>query len=276
MTGAYTPAALRRILHMTEAELRSTLRAALLPLPTSKQPQTYTFQQLVVLRTAKGLSDAGVSVRRVRKVLESLQRQLGDSRSMSSVKVYASGQCVVVWDGTSRWQPDSGQFVLDFEARPPATSKRLSLHRRDTPSPHDSAVMWCGRGIELQEQAPEAAVRAYEEAIRLDASLVEAHVNLGRLHHDAGSLEAAETSYRRAIRQQPDFAVAYFNLGVVLEDQRRDAAAITAYQHALQIDPFFRQAHCQLGELYERHGRPKDALRHYAAAKRCDPGPPPQ
>nr|MBA3753159.1 tetratricopeptide repeat protein [Nitrospira sp.] len=235
MTGTYSPADLRRILHVTEAELRSSLRAALLPIPTSKHPQTYSFQQLVVLRTAKGLSDAGVSIRRVRKVLESLQRQLGDTRSMSSVKVYASGRGVIVWDGSHRWQPDSGQFVLDFEARPPASSRRLSPRRPGATSRHESALIWCGRGVELQEQAPEAAARAYKEAIRQDASLVEAHVNLGRLHHDAGSLEEAETSYRRAIRHQPDFAVAYFNLGVVLEDQRRDAAAIIAYQQALQI-----------------------------------------
>ena len=276
MTGSYSPSDLRRILHVTDAELRTCLRAALLPISTAKRPHSYSFQQLVVLRTAKGLSEAGVSIRRIRKVLASLQRQLGEHRSMSSVKVYASGRGVIVWDGTNRWQPDSGQFVLNFEARPSASPRRLEPRSRGGLSPHESALMWWRRGVELQEHAPEAASRAYEEAIRLDPALVEAHVNLGRLYHEASSLKEAEASYRRAIRHRPDFAVAYFNLGVVLEDRGRDAAAITAYQRALELDPRFQPAHCNLAELYERHERPKDALRHYAAAKRCHPEPQPE
>lgn len=272
MTGAYSPSDLQRILHMNEAELRRCLRSALLPVSTSTQRQSYSFQQLVVLRTAKGLSEAGVPVRRIRKVLESLQRQLGESRAMSSLQVYASGRAVIVWDGTHRWQPDSGQFLLNFEARPAASPRRLPPRR---PSAHksrrESAILWWRRGVELEHQAPEAACRAYEEAIRLDPSLAEAHVNVGRLYHEAGKLTEAEASYRRAIHHCPELAVACYNLGVVLEDQGRDTDAISAYRQTLQLDSNFRAAHCSLAELYERLGRARDALRHYAAAKRCRP-----
>jgi len=270
MTGAYSASDLQRILHMNEAELRRCLRSALLPVPTSTQRQSYSFQQLVVLRTAKGLSEAGVSVRRIRKVLESLQRQLGESRAISSLQVYASGRAVIVWDGNHRWQPDSGQFLLNFEARPSAPSRRLQPRRPSTVNiRRDSALRWWTRGVELEGQAPEAACRAYEEAIRLNPCLAEAHVNLGRLYHEAGKLEEAEVSYRLAIEHGPDLVVAYYNLGVVLEDQGRDTAAIAAYQQTLQRDAMFRAAHCSLAELYERLGRAKEALRHYAAAKRC-------
>ena len=270
MTGDYSPAALCRILRVTEAELRTCLRAASLPISTAKKSlHDYSFQQLVVLRTTKGLSEAGVSIRRIRKVLASLQRQLGDARSMASVKVYASGRGVIVWDGANRWQPDSGQYVLNFEARPPASATLLTPRSRTRISRTESALLWCSRGEELQDHAPDAACKAYEEALRLDPSLAEAHVNAGRLYHEAGRLEDAEASYRSAITHSPDLAVAYFNLGVVLEDQGQDTQAITAYQQALQLDAVFHMAHCQLAELYERHGRPKDALRHYAAARRC-------
>lgn len=224
---------------------------------------------MMVLQYTPCVLEAGVSVRRIRKVRESLQRQLGERRSMSSVKVYASGRGVIVWDGTHRWQPDPGQFVLNFDARPSASLRRLDPPRQARRSRHDSAVMWWERGVELQEQAQDAACRVYEEAIRLDPSLVEAHVNVGRLYQEEGRLEEAEASYRRAIQLRPDFTVAYFNLRVVLEDRGRDDAAITAYQRARQLDPRFQPAHCHLAELYERQGRPQDALRHYAAAKRC-------
>jgi len=270
MTGAYTPSDLRRILHVTDAELRTCLRAASLPLATStKQVPSYTFQHLVVLRTTKGLSEAGVSVRRIRKVLTSLQRQLGDTRSMASVKVYASSHGVVVWDGTHRWQPDSGQYVLNFEARPPGTAARLPTRRRERLTRAESAALWCSRGEALEEHAPDAACEAYEEALRLDPSLAEAHVNVGRLYHEAGRLKDAEASYRAAIHHGPQLAVAYFNLGVVLEDQGQDTPAITAYLSALRLDDAFHNAHCHLAQLYERHGRAKEALRHYAAARRC-------
>jgi tetratricopeptide (TPR) repeat protein len=277
MTGTYSVPDLRRILHVTDAELRAYLRAASLPISTSpKRLPAYSFQQLVVLRTTKGLREAGVSVRRIRKVLASLQRQLGDTPSMASVKVYASGRGVIVWDGTNRWQPDSGQYVLNFEARPPAIATRLTPRSRDRLSRADTAMLWCSRGVELEDHAQDAACRAYEEALRLDPSMVEAHVNVGRLYHEAGRLKDAEASYRCAIQHGPDVAVAHFNLGVVLEDRGRDLAAITAYQRALEIDPRFHPAHCSLAELYERLGRPQDALRHYAAAKRCRHQVPPE
>jgi tetratricopeptide (TPR) repeat protein len=188
---------------------------------------------------------------------------------MSSVKVYASGSGVIVWDGTNRWQPDSGQFVLNFEAHASVEPAPLKPRGQTGKSRHESALMWWNRGVELQEYAQEAAQRAYEEALRLEPSLSEAHLNVGRLYHDAGRLTKAEASYRKAIQYRPEFAIAYFNLGVVLEDRGKDIAAITAYQQALQQDPRLKPAHCHLGELYERRGHLKEALRHYAAAKRC-------
>lgn len=268
MTGAYSVADLRRILRVTDAELRVCLRAALLPRSTPKRPCSYSFQQLVVLRTAKGLSDAGVSVQRIRKVLASLQRQLGEARSIASLKVYASGQRVVVCDGASRWQPDSGQFLLNFEAIQPPAAKRLVPRRAVRLPGKDSGMAWFERGARLQTEGSKAAYHAYEEAIRLNPSLVEAHLNLGMLYHESGRLQMAARCYRQAIRYHPTWPLAHFNLGVVLEDCRQDQAAIQAYQEAIRLNPRFREAHCNLAELYERHNRKTDALRHYAAARR--------
>ena len=44
---------------------------------------------------------------------------------MTSLKIYASGKRVVVWDGASRWQPDSGQFLLNFDTAQMLTSRTL-------------------------------------------------------------------------------------------------------------------------------------------------------
>ena len=134
--------------------------------------------------------------------------------------------------------------------------------------PAEEALAWFGRGMTLQEDSMEEARRAYEGAIRLRPAFVEAHVNLGLLHHNAGELPEAEACYRRAVQYGPDVALAHFNLAVVLEDQQDKRGALAAYEEALKRAPEFREAHCNVAQLYEQLGRRRDALRHYAAAKR--------
>ena len=272
MIGDYSAAELCRILRVDDKELRSCLRAALLPASTRTRPRVYSFQNLVALRTAKGLREAGISTNRIRKVLESLKRQLGEGRAISSIKVYASGQRVVVWDGALRWQPDSGQFLLNFDTTEILPTKRLAprsrSRSRSRPDKEEHADSWFARAVELQSDSREEAERAYLQAIRLRPSFFEAHINLGLLYHHAGDLERAEACYRRALEYRPDLALAHFNLGVILEDRQDDAGAVRAYNDAIAQDPRFKEAHCHLAELYEKIGKQRDALRHYAAAKR--------
>jgi len=223
----------------------------------------------VILRTAKGLHDAGVSLQQIRKVLDSLQGQLGEGEGLSSLTIYASGKRVVVWDGRSRWQPDSGQFLLNFDTQQlgkPTTFPRRP--RGQQPSQAETALAWFERGRRLEDESLDEARRAYQEAIHLRPSFIEAHLNLGFLHHHDGNLKDAEACYRRALQYDPTFALAHFNLAVALEDQRNNSGAIAAYEAALNADPTFRDAHGNVAQLYEQLGRRRDALRHYAAAKR--------
>ena len=266
MTGEYSEADLRRILRLDESRLRACLRAALLPV--SRRARTYSFQNLVVLRTAIGLTDAGVPVARIRKVLECLERQLGGEASMSSLKIYASGKRVVVWDGASRWQPDSGQFLLNFETAQILPPRPLSPRTDAANADRASAQRWFQRALALEENSPDEARRAYQEAVGLQPDFADAHINLGLLHHNLGELVEAERCYRRALEVQPTSALAHFNLGVVLEDRQKKSAALSAYQEALKHAPDFLEAHCNLAQLYEKLGRKRDAFRHYAAANR--------
>jgi len=270
MIGEYSSGELCRILRLNTSQLRWCLRAALLPVSRQNASCTYSFQNLVLLRTAKGLKDAGVSGRRIRKVLESLHGQLGDGQVMSSLKIYASGKRVVVWDGASHWQPDSGQFLLNFDTAQILPVTQLKSRVRSQSRHIDAAQTWFKRATALEAASPEEARRAYQEAIRLRPALVDAHINLGLLNHRAGNLAEAEVCYRRALRYEPTLALAHFNLGVVLEDQQQKRGAIAAYKDALKQAPDFREAHCNLARLYEQLGRQRDAFRHYAAAKRLD------
>ena len=267
MNAEFTAADLRRILRVNESGLRSYLRAALLPVPPTS-PCLYSFQNLVLLRAAQGLKEAGVSVRQIRRVLLSLQRQLGEGQGMSSLKIYASGKRVVVWDGRSHWQPDSGQFLLNFDTKQMVQPARIKVKGGGRPSQAEAALTWFERAMALQADSPDEARRAYQEALRFQPAFVEAHVNLGLLNHNAGELKEAETCYRRALQYGPDSALAHFNLAVVLEDQQDKSGALAAYAQALKRAPDFQEAHWNLAQLYEQLGRRLEAIRHYAAAKR--------
>jgi tetratricopeptide (TPR) repeat protein len=204
-----------------------------------------------------------------RKVLDSLQRQLAEGEGLSSLTIYASGKRVVVWDVRSRWQPDSGQFLLNFDTQQlgkPTTFPRRPRAQR--PSQTETPLAWFERGRRLEDESFEEARRAYQEAIHLRPSFIEAHLNLGFLHHHDRNLKEAEACYRRALHYDPTFALAPFNLAVVLEDQHNNSGAIAAYEATLSADPTFRDTHGNVAQLYEQLGRRRDALRHYAALKR--------
>lgn len=118
-----------------------------------------------------------------------------------------------------------------------------------------SATSWYDSGCRLEASDPARAIAAYERAVAGCPSFADAHNNLGRLLHDAGSLPAAEASYRLAICADASVALYWFNLGVVVEDQGRRAEAVAAYERALELDGGLADAHYNLARLLELAGR---------------------
>jgi len=176
----------------------------------------------------------------------------------------------VVRDGGTRWQPDSGQMVLDFEVSDlaarvaPLAAGAAEALRGGAPL---SADEWFELALELEAVAPDEARKAYERTLELDPSHVDAHVNLGRLLHEEGRAGDAETEYRRALALNAAYATAAFNLGTALEDLGRPAEAMQAYRQALASDPGLADAHFNLSRLYEQAGDRLAALRHLRSYK---------
>lgn len=118
-----------------------------------------------------------------------------------------------------------------------------------------SATSWYDAGCRLEASDPERAIAAYQRAVAGCPGHADAHNNLGRLLHDAGSLAAAESSYRLAICGDAAVPLYWFNLGVVVEDQGRRAEAVAAYERALELDPGLADAHYNVARLLELAGR---------------------
>jgi DNA-binding transcriptional MerR regulator len=291
-----------RILEVPEARLRALARAGFLaPQRGPIGPLSFGFQDLLLLKTTKVLLESGVPMRRIRRIWASLRDQLSADLPLTSISIHTDGEAVVASDGSTRWQPDSGQFLLNFEAREIAERAgeatgfgRLQLVEGAT-SPEgidapqeghvrivdrvesasleiggDSAFdaeQWYEEGCELEASSPDQAREAYQRALELDPNVAEAHVNLGRLLHIAGELGLAEPHYREAVRLDPNDPTPHFNLGVLLEESKRREEAIHAYRQAVLRDPDFADAHCNLGLLLESLGRRQEAMRHLMAAR---------
>ncbi|HZP34947.1 MAG TPA: tetratricopeptide repeat protein [Methylomirabilota bacterium] len=261
-----------KALGLTLSKLRSCAHAAqLAPGRDARGRLRWSFQDLLLLRTTRGLLDAHVPARRIRRLLASLRRQLPGDQALSSVSVYADGRRVVAWDGAARWQPDSGQFLFTFDA--PALAPAASAAPAEAAAPASAettrtAEEWFDLGCELESSSPAEARHAYEQALAIDPQLADAHINLGRLFHAAGEAAPAETHYRAALRHAPDDPIAHFNLGGLLEDTGRAAAAVEAYQRAVAADPDFADAHYNLGLLLDRLGRRTAAMTHLRSARR--------
>jgi len=269
-----------RILQTVEGRIVTLARlGGIVPSVGPDGAPEFTFQQLLLLRTTKGLLDAGVPSRRVRRVWSSLRRQLTDL-PLTSIRILADGDRAVAWDGSARWQPESGQFLLDFEAdeiahaasSAPAGPALAVVEAPEEDEAGDggsslTAEQWFHLASEMEGESPVEARRAYLQALELDPDLADAHLNLGRLEHEAGELGKAEAHYRDAVRCAPDDPTCHYNLGVLLEDRNRPDEAVHAYRQALERDPDLGDAHYNLGLLLESRGRRAEAMKHLMRAR---------
>jgi tetratricopeptide (TPR) repeat protein len=270
--GGYSARQVAALLDLSVAQVRAYVRAGFLkPTRGPRRELRFSFQDLVLLKTAKGLIDASVSPRRVRRALRRLKEALPAGRPLAAVHITAEADRLIVRDGATRFEPESGQVVLDFDVEGLA-DKVAPLTRKAVQAaasgPDHSASEWFHFGGELEVTDTSEARRAYEQAIAADPAHGGAHVNLGRLLHAEGDLRSAEALYRRALELHPDDATAAFNLGVALEDLGRPREAADAYEHAVATDARYADAHYNLARLYERLGEQSLAIRHLAAYRR--------
>jgi len=260
-----------RLLGLTIGQIAGLVRAGCVaPRRGPRREFRFSFQDLVLLRTAKDLM-ARMPVRRVHRALLKLKQELPAGRQLAALRLTAEGDDIVVRDGAVAWNPESGQAVLDLDVSTLATAV-APLARQAAEEARRSQDMdaedWFRLGCDLEPCDGDQALEAYRHAIERAPDHSDAHLNLGRLLHEAGRVEEAETHYRRALEARPDDATAAFNLGVALEDLRRPHAAAAAYEQALTSEADYADAHFNLGRLWERLGEPHRALRHLQAYRR--------
>jgi Tetratricopeptide repeat/MerR HTH family regulatory protein len=276
---SYSVRDVERVLHLSAGTTRGLVRAGFVsPSRGAKREYRFSFQDLIVLRTARALIQAKVPRQRIRRSLESLKRELPESMPLSGLAICAVGERVVVREGDTRWQADSGQYLLGLDvsmqngvlnvvehARNAAPAGNATPAGKATPAePRD----WFAEGLALEATDPKAALAAYRRAAEADPDNTASWINLGRLLHEQGATLEAETVYRRALEQVGPDPLLLFNQGVLLEDLGRTAAALAAYSQAVAGDPGLADGHYNLARLYESLGEPQQAIRHLGQYRR--------
>jgi tetratricopeptide (TPR) repeat protein len=250
-------------------EVRAYVRAGFLrPERGARGALRFSFQDLVLLRTAKALVDSQIPARRVRAALTSLRARLPVGRPLSSLHISARDGLLMVRDGTRAVDPESGQALFDFDTASIGAAAAPILRAARPPRIERSAAEWFAWACEVEIADPKAALEAYEQALALEPTHADALVNLGRLRHEAGEVDAARSHYERALEVRPRDPVAAFNLGVALEDLGEPKGAIRYYRRALRHDPRCADAHYNLARLYEQSGERERALAHLGAYRR--------
>jgi tetratricopeptide (TPR) repeat protein len=115
------------------------------------------------------------------------------------------------------------------------------------------------------------AIQAYQKAIELDPTYVEAYNNLGITYQMIGESDKAFEVYERATKINPKYEKGYNNLGTLLLLKDRYEEALDAFQKALAINSKNIESHINLGILFKNKGQLEKAIESYQTALTIDP-----
>lgn len=268
---SYSVRDVQRVLRLSPAVTRGLIRAGFVkPGRGPRRAYRLSFQDLIVLRTARALIDARVPAKRIRRSLERLRRELPASMPLSGLAISAVGDRVVVRDGEARWQADSGQYLLGLDVTLEDGVLQVVEHRADPAATTAAEIPrdWFAEGLTLENTDPGAAVEAYRQAAHENPHNAAAWINLGRLLHVLGKTAEAEDVYRSALRHVGPDPLLLYNQAVLLEDVGKTDAALDAYRAALAGDRNLADCHYNLARLYESLGKQQHAIRHLGEYRR--------
>jgi tetratricopeptide (TPR) repeat protein len=245
----------------------------------------FSFQDVVLLRTAHELREATIPSSKIVRALRRLRDELPAEVPLTGLRITAVGNDIAVRNRDSQWAADSGQLLMDFDvsvepaggavtvvrhleaARRPA-SDGSARGSREAPATKLTPEALFARGEALEDVDVDGAIAAYSQALAVAPDYTNAYLNLGALLCETGECDKAVRLYAKAIEHRPKEPLLYFNRGVALEDLNRFAEALASYDKALQLDPELADAHYNAGLLNEALGNGQGAIRHYSAYRR--------
>jgi tetratricopeptide (TPR) repeat protein len=275
----YSLKSVREMLGLSAGTLSRLIDAGFVtPARGPRNEYRFSFQDVVLLRTADQLLANKIPPRKVVKALTQLRRQLPSEAPLTGLRISAVGSDVAVRQGDLQWDAESQQLLMDFEVAPSGNAGAVTFITRPTPkaglvspqgegpSPH--AEVELARAEALERSDPAAAEAAYRSVIRHAPERIDAYLNLGALLYEAGRLVDALAAYDQGLAKAPREARLHYNRALALEDLGRANDALAAYEACIALADDFADAHFNAARLYEQLGRNQLALRHFSAYRR--------
>jgi len=229
----------------------------------------FGFSDLVAVETIRRITERRVPAGRLRRAMDALGHQLGQTRApLESLRIAVDGTQIVVHEPGPQGrlvEPISGQFLLNFETAP--------LERKVRALGGRSAEQWFELGMAWdsnQGTLPQAA-DAYRSAIELSPEWVEAHINLGTALYQLGRMEESRDVFQRATVIDPRNALAHFNLGCMYDRLADTPSAIEEFRAAIAHSPHMADAHLNLALAYEKSQQLQESLHHLSLYLRYEP-----
>jgi tetratricopeptide (TPR) repeat protein len=265
-TDKFSSEEVQRILGLSAKQLDHWERLRLVTPQKETGELYYDFRDLIGLRTVKQLLENGVPANRLQRAVDALRDKLAKSQApLAELRVVSDGKDIVVERGSSRLEPLSGQFVLNFEIREIGERVRTITRR--------SADDWFNAALAYDSDAntKPQAIEAYDLAVQTDPQNIDALLNGGTLAYEAGNLEKAADYFRRAIAFDPENALAHFNLGSVLDDLGELEEARKHLRQSVRFDPNYPNARYNLAYVCEKLRAYPEAREHWQAYIQLDP-----
>jgi len=266
----YTLSSIASMLGLSRAVIsRLVAEGFVAPTRGKRRELRFSFQDMVLLRTAYSLQAAQIPPRKILRSLQRLKATLPEELPLSGLRIAAVGNEVAVRDGDTQWVADSGQLLIDFEMKPVKGPGNVRVLNRAAAVAEGPTAQQCFElGLSLEEADPAAARAAYAQAIALAPDYVDPVLNLGVLLGEGGHPREAAALYKQALKHLPGEPLLHFNLAIAQEDLGQWAGALASYEDCLRLDPDLADAHFNAARLHERLGDEKRAIRHYSAYRR--------
>jgi len=256
-----------RILRLRARQISAWERAGLI-----EAGDSYSFQDLVRLRTLRDLRANRVSVANIRASVDAMQAVAGMSNPLLEAAASGRGSRVVFRHSGAVMEPIARQFVFDFDAPPPGEPASVASASANATALEARVSTLFLQSVQAEETGRiDEAAEGYEQILHLDPHHAPSAINLGTICYNRRAFRRAEELYRRATVADPAYALAFFDLGNVLDELGRLPEAIDAYRQAIRLVPTYADAHYNLALACERNGERRRALRHWTMYLKLDP-----
>jgi DNA-binding transcriptional MerR regulator len=270
---AYTLGDVARICGVSRRRLRYWERTALLdPSPADPRQPAFDFRALVSVRSIVGLLSNGVSLRTIRRSVETVRARVPDVEALRSLRLFEATERIVFRHEGLLMEPD-GQLVLDFGGRDAGAGVEPLARHLDPVEARARADAWfeTGCGIDGESSSYERAAQAYRRAIEIDPEHADAWCNLGSVYFNQGRRPLARDCFERVLVLVPGHVEANLNLGTIREEEGRDQSALRHYRAAFESDPLFGDTHVSLALVYEKLDASRRALDHWRRYLQLEP-----